>query len=104
MTNSAESWTNYKNLSKEEFEQPEQARYQLNSLMRKLKLCEVDEIKLTPKESKNQRLIYRHSGVVKEKSGEIAKRRKEAGRFILATNVVDQNELSAEEILRAYKN
>jgi transposase len=42
--------------------------------------------------------------VVREKSGEIAKRRKEAGRFILATNVVDQKELSAEEILRAYKN
>jgi hypothetical protein len=72
--------------------------------MQKLKLCEVDEIKLTPKETKNQRLIYLIIGVVREKSGEIAKRRKEAGRFILATNVVDQKELSAEEILRAYKN
>jgi transposase len=39
-----------------------------------------------------------------EKPEEIEIRRKEAGRFILATNLVDENQLEPEEILKNYKN
>jgi sRNA-binding carbon storage regulator CsrA len=43
-------------------------------------------------------------GIGYEKPEEIEIRRKEAGRFILATNSVDENKLKPEEILKNYKN
>ena len=39
-----------------------------------------------------------------EKIGEIEIQRKQAGRFILATNLVDDNKLKPEEIIKNYKN
>ncbi|BAZ65691.1 transposase [Fischerella sp. NIES-4106] len=43
-------------------------------------------------------------GMVYEKPEEIEIRRKEAGRFILATNLVHKNKLEPSEILKNYKN
>jgi transposase len=94
----------FKKLAKEEFERPEEARYQLNALERKIQFYEVSELEISEIQAKNQPTIYKISGVIREKTEAIAKRKKAAGRFILATNVVDQDELKPEEILATYKN
>ncbi len=44
------------------------------------------------------------SGVGYEKSQEIETQRKQAGRFILATNLVDKEKLEPESIITTYKN
>jgi Lhr-like helicase len=43
-------------------------------------------------------------GMLPQKSEEVARIRKEAGRFILATNLVDDEKLKPEEIITNYKN
>ncbi len=93
-----------KELKKEDFETPEQARYKLKGINKKLKFNEIKEIQVTKSKSKNNKTIYKMAGVVHEKPEEIEIQRKEADRFILATNLVDENKLEPEEIMRAYKN
>lgn len=91
-------------IKREDFENPEQARYKLKSINRKMHLVEIKEIEIIKIQLKSNKSSYKISGVSYEKPEEIAKIRKEAGRFILATNVVEESELSAEEIIINYKN
>jgi transposase len=93
-----------KELKKEDFETPEQARYKLKGINKKLKLFEIKEVKLIESISKDKKIIYKMEGVGYEKPEEIEIQRKEAGRFILATNLVDENKLELEEIITTYKN
>jgi transposase len=93
-----------KELKKEDFETPEQARYKLKGINKKLKLFEIKEVKLMESISKDKKIIYKMEGVGYEKLEEIEIQRKEAGRFILATNLVDENKLEPEEIITTYKN
>ncbi|MCC5606988.1 IS1634 family transposase, partial [Nostoc sp. CHAB 5834] len=94
-----------KELKREDFETPEQARYKLKGINKKLKLFEIQEVKLRETKSKDNKTVYKMEGVSYEKSSEIEIRRKEAGRFILATNLVDDDEkLEPEEIITNYKN
>lgn len=92
-------------MKQENFETPEQARYKLKGVNKKLKLMEIKEVKLIESKSKDNKTIYKIEGVGHEKLSEIEIRKKEAGRFILATNLVDNNEkLKPSEILTTYKN
>jgi transposase len=93
-----------KELKKEDFETPEQARYKLKGINKKLKLFEIKEFKLIESLSKDKKIIYKMEGVGYEKPEEIEIQKKEAGRFILATNLVDENKLEPEEIITTYKN
>ncbi|MHC5822015.1 MAG: IS1634 family transposase [Nostoc sp.] len=93
-----------KELKRENFETPEQARYKLKGINKKLKLFEIKEVKLIESQSKDNKTIYKISGVGNEKPSEIEIQRKSAGRFILATNLVDDEKLEPSEILRNYKN
>lgn len=93
-----------KSLKKEDFETAEQARYKLKGINKKLKLFEIKEVQLIESKSKDNKTIYKMSGVGYEKLEEIEIQRKEAGRFILATNLVGDEKLEPEEILRNYKN
>ncbi len=90
-------------LKKEDFQNPEQARYKLKSINKKLKLFEIPEAKLIDKTSKNK-TIYKIEGVYHQKLEEIAMIKKEAGRFILATNLVEDEKLKPSEIITTYKN
>ena len=90
-------------LKKEDFQNPEQARYKLKSINKKLKLFEIQEAKLIDKTSKNK-TIYKIEGVYHQKLEEIAMIKKEAGRFILATNLVEDEKLKPSEIITTYKN
>lgn len=93
-----------KELRKENFETPEQARYKLKVINKKLKFFEIKEVKLIESKSKDNKIFYKMEGMGYEKPQEIEIRRKEAGRFILATNLVDNNKLEPEEIIKNYKN
>ncbi|BAZ68798.1 transposase (plasmid) [Fischerella sp. NIES-4106] len=94
-----------KELKREDFETPEQARYKLKVINKKLKLFEIPEVKLFKTQSKDNKTVYKMEGVSHEKSSEIEIRRKEAGRFILATNLVDDDDkLKPSEIITTYKN
>ena len=93
-----------KQLQKESFDNPQQARYKLKTINQKLNLFEIAETAIITGQSKENKTIYKISGVGQEKTEEIARRRKEAGRFILATNLVDEDKLEPAEILRNYKN
>ena len=93
-----------KELKREEFENPQQARYKLKGINKTLKLFKIEEREIIESQSKKKKLIYKIEGVIQQKVEEIAIRKKEAGRFILATNLIDKDRLKPEEILQAYKN
>ncbi|AFZ00424.1 IS1634 family transposase [Calothrix sp. PCC 6303] len=94
-----------KELKREDFETPEQARYKLKGINKKLKFHEIKEANFIESKSKNNKTIYKMEGVSYEKPEEIEIQRKEAGRFILATNLVnDDDKLKPEEIITTYKN
>ena len=93
-----------KQLKKEEFENPEQARYKLKGINKKLNFFKIEEVKLIEIQSKDNKNIYKMSGVGHQKPEEIAMSRKESGRFILATNLVDNEKLKPEEVITNYKN
>lgn len=93
-----------KELNKEDFETPEQARYKLKAINKNLKFFEIQEIRLIESKSKENKTVYKISGASQEKQEEIEIQRKEAGRFILATNLVDDEKLTPEEIITNYKN
>ncbi len=94
-----------KGLKKEDFETPEQSRYKLKAINKKLNFFEINEVQITKSKSKENKTIYKMEGIGHGKPEEIEVQRKEAGRFILATNLVDDDEkLTPEEIITNYKN
>ena len=93
-----------KELKKEDFETTEQARYKLKVINKKLKLFGIKEINLVETKTSCNKTIYKIEGEGYEKIEEIEVQRKQAGRFILATNLVDDNKLKPEEIITNYKN
>lgn len=93
-----------KELKKEDFETPEQARYKLKGINKNLKVLAIKEIQIIETTSKDNKTIYKMSGLGYEKTEEIEIQRKEAGRFILATNLVGDEKLEPSEIITNYKN
>ncbi|MHC5746938.1 MAG: IS1634 family transposase [Nostoc sp.] len=91
-------------LKRENFETPEQARYKLKVINKKLKLFDIQEVQLIESKSKQKKTIYKMSAASHEKLEEIEIQRKSAGRFVLATNLVDDEKLTPSEIITTYKN
>ena len=65
---------------------------------------EITEVELIEACSKKNETIYKIVGLAQKNNEEIARRTKEAGRFILATNLVEEHKLEPEAILITYKN
>lgn len=94
-----------KELRKEKFNSAESAQYKLKSINKNLKLFEIKEIQVSfGNQSKDSQTICQIEGVIHQKNSEIEILRKSAGRFILATNLVDDEKLEPSEILSNYKN
>ena len=92
-------------LRKEKFNSAESAQYKLKSINKNLKLFEIKEIQVSSgSQSKDSQTICQIEGVIHQKDSEIEILRKSAGRFILATNLVDNEKLEPSEILSNYKN
>jgi hypothetical protein len=66
-----------KGLKKEDFQTPEQARYKLKGINKKLIFFEIKEVQITKSKSKENKTIYKMEGVGQEKPEEI-----EVQRFI----------------------
>ncbi len=93
-----------KELIKEYFETTEQARYKLKGINKKLKLFGIQEVNLFETKTSCNKTVYKMEGESYEKIGEIEILILQAGRFILATNLVDDDKLKPEEIITNYKN
>ena len=93
-----------KELKREDFETTEQARYKLKGINKKQKLFGIKEINLVETKTSCNKTLYKMEGESYEKIGEIEMQRKQVGRFILATNLVNDNKLQPEEIIKNYKN
>ncbi len=93
-----------KEIQSEEFEHPQAVRYKLKAINKKLRLFEIKEVELIETCSKKNEKIYKIIGLVIKKDEEISRKTREAGKFILATNLVEENKLDKSEILITYKN
>lgn len=69
----------------------------------KLKYHQISEVKIIERKIKDEKVIYRVEGELRENQELIASNENQAGRFILATNILDITELESPEILRIYK-
>jgi len=93
-----------KQLEKEEFEHPSQAKYKLKEINRKLKLFKLAQVPISQDTIKSGQTVYKIKAKPERQEQEITVREKQAGRFILATNILEQEVLNSAEILFNYKN
>ncbi len=90
-------------LEKEECSHSSEISYQVNGINKKLKFFTIQEIEIVEVTSKEGKTVFKLKGEIEEKSEEIERKRKETGRFILATNIQDEYLVSDSEILEKYK-
>jgi transposase len=90
-------------LEKEIFENPSQISYQLKGINKKLKFFRIQSIEILERTDKKEKTIFQLKGSIEEKTEEIESQRKETGRFILATNILDELRVTEAEILEKYK-
>jgi transposase len=93
-----------KQLQSEKFDHPQSARYKLKAINKKLRFLKITEVELIEVHSQPNKITYQIIGQIHLLGEEIAKKKKEAGRFILATNLIEENKLEPSEILINYKN
>ncbi|MGB7440722.1 MAG: IS1634 family transposase [Coleofasciculaceae cyanobacterium] len=91
-------------LSRQKFESTAAAKATLKAEQKKLKYYRLDLVKVL-KEQKQQSLdnLYKVELTISENTEIIAAEKKRAGRFILATNIEDSQQLSASEMFKAYR-
>jgi transposase len=90
-------------LVRDEFEQPSIAESKIKELESKLKYHQISELKIIERKIKDEKVIYKIEGELRENQELIASNENQAGRFILGTNILDITELEAPDILRIYK-
>jgi transposase len=90
-------------LIKDEFDQPSSAMSKVKELESKLKYHQIAQVKFIEHQTKDRKLIYKVMCQLIESQELIAENQNQAGRFILAINILDIKELSASEILKIYK-
>ena len=89
-------------LARSKFESTAEAKAIVKAENKKLKYHQLNLIKLNKvKDKKLNKNVYQIEATLSENSEIIATERKKAGRFILATNIIEAQELSADEILTA---
>jgi transposase len=96
-----------KKLSQEEFACEADAIKALSKLSKQFKYHQINESKVTQVKSKTkdspEEISYKISATVSENESKINTEFLSAGRFIIATNVLDSNELSNDSMLSEYK-
>ena len=96
-----------KKLSQEEFACEADAIKALSKLSKQFKYHQINESKVTQVKSKTkdspQEISYQISATVSEDESKINTELLSAGRFIIATNVLDSKELSDDSMLSEYK-
>jgi transposase len=77
---------------------------EIKELSQKLKYHELEKISYKPNKTKQNKVTYSCEIQYQENTEEMKWAKQEAGKFVLATNILDKEVLSSEEILREYKN
>jgi transposase len=93
-----------KQLKKQEFDHPQTAEYKLKEIQKKLKFFTLESVEGVETVTKTEKTLYQIQTKAQVNLEEIERRRKEAGRFILATNIESESEITPSEILEIYKN
>ncbi len=93
-----------KGFEKQEFDHPQTGKDQLKEIQKKLKFFTLEEVEWIETIPKPEKALDQIQAEVQVKTEEVEKRRSEAGRFILATNIQSQSEIEPAEILEIYKN
>ena len=91
-------------LGRSKFESAAEAKAIVKAENKKLKYHQLNLVKLIKvKDKKSNKNLYQIEANLLENSEIIATEKKRAGRFILATNILEAQQLSEDEILRAYR-
>ncbi|MGK7895285.1 MAG: IS1634 family transposase [Xenococcus sp. (in: cyanobacteria)] len=91
-------------LARSTFETAAEEKAIIKAENKKLKYYQLNLVKLNKvKDKKSSKYLYQIEATLTENSEIIATEKKRAGRFILATNILEAQKLSADEILRAYR-
>ena len=91
-------------LARSKFESAAEAKAIVKAENKKLKYHQLNLVKLNKVKDKNSnKNLYKIEANLLENSEIIATEKKRAGRFILATNILEAQQLSEDEILRAYR-
>lgn len=90
-------------LSAKKFTSELEANLRLEQLTSKLKYHRILEIAITEKIDKQQKINYQITGIIKPDTDKIVTLKRKAGRFVIATNKLDVESFSSDDILRKYK-
>ena len=91
-------------LSRKKFESAAAAKAILQAENKKIKYYQLNLVKVIKiKEKKTNKNSYQIEAKLEINSSTIEAEKKRAGRFVLATNILDSQELSADDMLRAYR-
>jgi transposase len=97
---------NLKKLLNSEFKSEQEAIQSVNNFNKKLKYHQIDNIEYKITKSKNkteQKTFYQVNASICENINAIKMAYNSAGRFILATNILEEESLSNDEMLSEYK-
>ena len=90
-------------LSKKDFETLVEANLRLQSISSKLKYHLISQIEITEKSPKKQQKKYQVAAEFQPDESKIISLKRKAGRFIIATNKLNSDSFSSDEILGKYK-
>ena len=90
-------------LFKKKFENPTEAELTLRQIISKLKYHLIAEIEILENQVKTQKNTYQIIGKIEQNSSVLESYTNRAGRFIIATNRLDHESFSSDEMLRKYK-
>jgi transposase len=89
-------------LEQEEFTDRSLVQLKIKAITKKLKYHQISDPRIT-ETNKGKTTVYRVKCKLRENQELITQQQNSCGRFILATNVLDNQELESEEILKIYK-
>ncbi len=90
-------------LFKKIFDNSTSAELSLKQIQSKLKYHLISDIQIIENELKNQKNTYKITGRIQPNSEVIESLKNRAGRFIIATNRLDYESFSCDEMLKKYK-
>ena len=103
--NKESQWVSQKlaSLSKQSFQSEIEANLRLKQITSKLKYHLISQIKITEKSDKNKKFIYQITADFQSDQSKIISLKTKAGRFVIATNKLECDSFTSDDILKKYK-
>ncbi|MDJ0773146.1 MAG: IS1634 family transposase [Mastigocoleus sp. MO_167.B18] len=90
-------------LLKNEFSDLSEANSKISEIDSKIKYHKIADLEIIKYQSLQSKFVYKVKCKLVKNQKVIAERQKQAGRFILATNILETKELDASKVLKVYK-